>query len=374
MYVTRPLSLYRRNPSATSSPPPEGPNSGVLVIQDEEAQPKRCCGLVNSSRVRDLPCPQNKNLQVRFVQPVGLVTHVQTHRVVFIPALDHPLSANRYYVIKQDGKHKGEAHRNSTEEEMTTCCFCSSGGGFPPLFLRREGWTLHTSKSPDFKLDEALGVDSNLQARLPDFDSVLSEEKINHILVPRVVGKWYCPFLFVKESRMDVKVQVDRSRFYEITLEQQWEPIFICNNGIEGNTNSFMNVDVLIETEVVRVGERDVVGHMVGENDGVVWFRRAGLDNNAREEGMRVGLSKVSVERMKWEEERVGWRSGPSNYWPLCWRGDQHRPMAGPGGMNNWKRFGYFVLVESFVLRRMDGDFLMSYEFKHIHQFMTKWE
>ncbi|CAI0458767.1 unnamed protein product [Linum tenue] len=96
-----------------------------------------------------------------------------------------------------------------------------AGGGFPPLFLRREGWTIHTSKSRDFKLDEALGVDSNLRARLPDFDFVLPDERTNHILLPRVVGKWYCPFLFVKESRMNVKDQVDRSRFYEMTLEQQ---------------------------------------------------------------------------------------------------------------------------------------------------------
>ncbi|CAI0458766.1 unnamed protein product [Linum tenue] len=410
MYVTRPLSLYRRNPSAASSPPPEGPNSGVLVIQDEESQPKRCCGLVNSSRVRDLPCPQNKNLQVRFVQPIGLYSHVETDRVVFIPALDHPLSANRYYVIKQDGKHKGEAYRNSTEEEMTTCCFCScisdrkpepfephgedvhqqfeisrrrywhggsgyhaksvAGGGFPPLFLRREGWTLHTSKSRDLKLDEALGVDSNLRARLPDFNSVLSGEKTDRVSVPRVVGKWYCPFLFVKESGMGVQDQVDRSRFYEMTLEQRWEPIFRCNNDVEGNANSFVNIDVLVETETVRVGERDVVGHKVGENDGVVWFRRVGLDNNAGEEGMRVGLSKVIVERMKWEEERVGWRSG---------EGGKNRvkkveEFGGGGGINNWKRFGYFVLVERFVLRRMGGGFLMSYEFKHIHQFRTKWE
>jgi len=36
MYVTRPLSMYKRNPSALSSAPPEGSNSGILIIQDEE--------------------------------------------------------------------------------------------------------------------------------------------------------------------------------------------------------------------------------------------------------------------------------------------------------------------------------------------------
>ena len=33
-YVTRPLSM----PSALSLPPLEGPNSGILVIEDEEAE------------------------------------------------------------------------------------------------------------------------------------------------------------------------------------------------------------------------------------------------------------------------------------------------------------------------------------------------
>ncbi|CAI0552700.1 unnamed protein product [Linum tenue] len=410
MYVTRPLSLYRRDPSAASSPPPEVPNSGVLVIQDEDAQPTSCFGLVNSSRVRDLPFPQNKNLQVRYVQQSGEHQHVETHRVVFVPAINYPLAANRYYVIKRDGKHKGEAYSNSTEEEMTTCCFCNCisdrkpepfephgediyqqfeisrrdywyggsgyraisvvGGGFPPLFLRRDGWTLHTSNSRDFELDEALGVDSDLRARLPDFEVVLSDEKGDRVSVPRVVGKWYCPFLFVKESRMDARDQVNHSRFYEMTLEQQWMPIFRCDNGVEGNANSLVNVDILVDTEAVRVGERDVVGHMVGENDGVIWFRRVRLDNDAGEEGMGVGLSKVILERMKWEEERVGWRrsEGAKN------RVKKFEEFGGGGGINNWKRFGYFVLAERFVLRRMDGSFLMSYEFKHVHQFRTKWE
>ncbi|CAI0458759.1 unnamed protein product [Linum tenue] len=399
MYVTRPLSLYRRDPSAASLPPPEGPNSGVLVIQDEEAQPTCLFGLMNSSRVTDLPFPQNKNLQVRYTKRTGEHRRVETHRVVFVPVLGRPLSANRYYVIKRDGTHKGQAYRSSTEEDMATFCFCNcisdlkpepfeplgedtyqqfevsrrdnwcgsvgytvssvAQDGFPPLFLRRRGWRLHTSTPREFELGEAPGLDSNLRAQLPNFDFSLSDGKSS---MPRVVGKWYCPFLFVKESGMGVQDQVDRSRFYEMTLEQRWEPIFRCNNDVEGNANSFVNIDVLVETETVRVGERDVVGHKVGENDGVVWFRR--------EEGMRVGLSKVIVERMKWEEERVGWRSG---------EGGKNRvkkveEFGGGGGINNWKRFGYFVLVERFVLRRMGGGFLMSYEFKHIHQFRTKWE
>ncbi|CAN1296168.1 hypothetical protein LINPERPRIM_LOCUS23052 [Linum perenne] len=176
MYVTRPLSLYRRDPSAASLPPPEGPNSGILVIQDEEAQPTCFFGLCNSSRVRDLPFPQNKNLQVRYTKQYGEHRHVEIHRVVFVPVLGQPLSANRYYVIKRHGKRKGE---------------------------ERVGWRKNAA----------------------------------------------------------------------------------------------------------------------------------------------AGLVKL-MKRVEFEG----------------------------GAVKIWKRFGYFVLVERFVLRRIDGSFLMSYEFKHLHQFRTKWE
>ena len=108
MYVTRPLSKYLRDPSALSSPPPEGPNSGVLVIQDEEAVPTFCCGLFKSDRVSwGLPFPQNKNLMVRYTQQTGEHQDVHRNRVLFIPVLNQPLSSNQYYVVERKGKHKG---------------------------------------------------------------------------------------------------------------------------------------------------------------------------------------------------------------------------------------------------------------------------
>ncbi|CAN0929877.1 hypothetical protein LINGRAHAP2_LOCUS37316 [Linum grandiflorum] len=270
MYVTRPLSLYRRDSSAASMLPPEGSNSGILVIQDPEAQPTSWFGLLNSSKVKDLPFPQNQNLQVRYSYQTGGDTnrhrhghtHVEVNDVVFIPALDQPLSANRYYIIKRRSGFRMEAYINSREDDTTTCCFCMfindkkpepfkpeghvnmyqqfqisvniawTGGrsgfnaksvatdGFPPHFLRRKGWRLHTSTPREFELHEALGVDSKLRARLPDFTD---DHK------PTVVGKWYCPFLFIKDPDMKVEDQVIHSRFYEMTLEQQWEPIFGCD-------------------------------------------------------------------------------------------------------------------------------------------------
>ncbi|KAF9677250.1 hypothetical protein SADUNF_Sadunf08G0088400 [Salix dunnii] len=175
MYVTRPLSMYLRDPSALSSPPPEGLNSGVLAILDEEVVPTFCCGLFKSDRVRrGLPFPQNKNLTVLYSQTNGQHHQVHSNRVLFIPVLNLPLSSNQYYVVERKGKHQGEAYINSKEEDMKTCCFCTSisdlkpqpldpgniyqqfeirhckrGGfaaksvapdGFPPDFLRRKGW------------------------------------------------------------------------------------------------------------------------------------------------------------------------------------------------------------------------------------------
>lgn len=103
--------MYKRNPSALSLPPPEGPNSGILIIQDEEAEPTCCFGLFKSDQVEDLPFPQNKNLSVRYTTSGGTAgnSHSSTsiNRVIFIPAINQPLSSNQYYVIERRGRHKG---------------------------------------------------------------------------------------------------------------------------------------------------------------------------------------------------------------------------------------------------------------------------
>jgi hypothetical protein len=38
--------------------------------------------------------------------------------------------------------------------------------------------------------------------------------------------------------------------------------------------------------------------------DGAIWFKHLGVDNEKEES---VGLSLEMVERLKWEEEKVGW-------------------------------------------------------------------
>lgn len=73
--------------------------------------------------------------------------------------------------------------------------------GIPPSLLeRRKG----------FDLGEAAGLKPALRARLPDFDFPLSYNSSDAV----VVGKWYCPFMFIREGRL--KDQVRNSAYYEM--------------------------------------------------------------------------------------------------------------------------------------------------------------
>ncbi|KAJ6856124.1 hypothetical protein NC651_037869 [Populus alba x Populus x berolinensis] len=279
MYVTRPLSMYKRNPSALSSAPPEGSNSGILIIQDEEVDLTCCFCCSKIDFVKDLPFPQNMNLTVTYTTSTANngQTINSTNQVIFIPVLNQPLSSNRYYVIERQGKHKGEAHTNAKEEDETTCCFgfcrhhpdrepqsfdpkdvyeqfeiCKgkrfgyvsksvAPDGIPPYFLRRKGWTVSTSTARDFELKEAAGLDRNLRARLPDFHLPLSQRSS----APVVVGNWYCPFMLIKEGKL--KDQMSISRYYEMTLEQRREQIFASEyNSSEGNS---VVVDAVVQRE-----------------------------------------------------------------------------------------------------------------------------
>jgi len=110
MYATRLLSMYKKNPSALLDPPPSGPNSGYLVILDEEAQTYSCFGLSKDNRIKNFPLPQNKNVTINYSSGVNSQTgHANTYseEAMFIPVLNQPLSSNRYYVIRRKGKYEG---------------------------------------------------------------------------------------------------------------------------------------------------------------------------------------------------------------------------------------------------------------------------
>ncbi|XP_073135423.1 uncharacterized protein [Henckelia pumila] len=386
MYVTRPISQLRRSPELVSENP-VGPNSGYLAIQDEESETYSCFGSCKNRTLEELPFPQNKELIVRYTRGSGEHRRTSLNPVFLIPVLNQPLYRNRYYAIVPHGKHKGEAFTCSAEEDKVTCCFCRcisdvrprpsdprniyqqidivpyealcrasacftakplASDGFPPTFFRREGWTMRTKTPKYFELGQARGLDGTLRARLPQLSLSRSEH---------VVGKWYCPFIFVKEGSL--RDQVERSMYYEMTLEQRWERIFTCQNN--GGTSVVMAVS-LAKEEVFVNGKKGVMNER-NAIDGIVWFTSSGNSGGEMSFGLRVEI----LQRMKWEQERGGWIGGEEKEAKIK-KTEEFNDVGG------WKEFGCYVLVERFRLKRMDGSLAMEYDFKHFHQIKALWE
>ncbi|KAI3712099.1 hypothetical protein L1987_70648 [Smallanthus sonchifolius] len=399
MYVTRSLSHYKACPEALYDLPPEGPNSGYMVIQDEESETYSCFGLCKNRYLAELPFPQNKILTTRFSSGSSEHRHVSYDEVVFIPVLNQPLSSNRYYAIKPHGSHKGEAFTCSKEEDMAQCCFCSCirdvkpkpldrhdmyqqfeivpygtlcngdgrfyakslvDDGHPPHFLRRKGWQIYAKTPKNYELREAKGMNDSLRSRLPPLNFPPSTKTSNHV----VVGKWYSPFVFIKEGSLSD--QVKKSIFYEITMEQRWERVFEHENehNIEGDV---VSVNVACRSEAVFIGESRIEAVWDERNivEGAIWFTCLGGDNGRNES---VGLSLEIVERMRWEEEKVGWVRGGEKRIERVRREEKFE------GIGGWRRFVCYVLIERFVIKRMDGSLVLTYDFGHTHQFKSIFE
>ncbi|CAA7039292.1 unnamed protein product [Microthlaspi erraticum] len=381
MYVTWRLSECQRNSFKAL---PEGPNSGVLVIQDEESKPTCCFGSCYDGLLKGLPFPQDAKLTVTYTSGAGQTRTTYRDPVMFIPVLDHHPSSNRYYIIQRRGKHSGKASVSAREEERVPYCFCFSyvpdakprqadpydinqqfeiqpkpssrryfattvaPGGIPPKFLKRN-WTVAYSNSQDFGLvDDAKGIDTKVRSELP-----------SDLNTSVVVGKWYVPFIFVKER--EAKFQIKSSAYYIMTLKQRWEEVYSCENDNHNEEEEegevVVDVDVDVETKVVKL-EGQVTKLRETSGGGVVWYER---------EDKKIGLGSVVVERMKWEEEKFGWldNGGKSNI---------KRCEKFNGGGSNWKSYKCYVLVESFELKRMDGILVLTYEFKHVEKLKSKWD
>ncbi|KAK2428404.1 hypothetical protein QL285_026927 [Trifolium repens] len=384
MYAARLLSMYKRNPSALSDPPPSGPNSGYLVILDEEAQTYSCFGLCEDDEIIDFPFPQNKNLTM-----ISSLSDSTIEAAMFLPVLNQPLSSNRYYVIKTTGKNQGKAITSSREDDMNTslCCIGVDDvkpkplepfndyqqvqiikrssfhaksialDGIPPgLLSDKGGWRVYASTPYNYHLSQALGSNDSLRSKLPNFDFPISNDHSESV----IVGKWYCPFMFVKEG-MKLKEQMNMTVFYELTLVQRWEKIFTKENQNNGENNVL--VDVAIQTEVAKVVGKDAIWDENILVDDVLWFKS--IEDVGEETS--VGLSLEVVKAMKWEQERFGW---------IARNGRQVRvtKVEEFDGTNKWKKFGCYVLVESFVLRRMNRRLVLTYDYKHSHQIRSKWD
>ena len=230
-------------------------------------------------------------------------------------------------------------------------------GALPPYFLRRKGWEVESHTLRSYTLGEALGLDSTLRARLPDLHFPLPRQSSKVV----VIGKWYCPFMFIKDDMLTSRDQMANSVFYEMTFEQRWEQIFERDGTDHGN---IVMVNAVVQTEVVWVGGKEAVWDENNVVDYTMWFKSFGIDG----EEVSVGLSLEIVERMKWEEERVGWFRGDDRMTRV------DRVEEFERGAEGWRKFGCFVLVERFVLKRMDESVVMTYNFKHTHQIKCLWE
>ncbi|KAI3699169.1 hypothetical protein L2E82_43258 [Cichorium intybus] len=290
-----------------------------------------------------------------------------------------------------------EAFACSKEEDMMSCCLCNCvidvkprpldphdmyqqfeiipyktffkddgifyarsimGDGYPPNFLRKKGWEIYTNAPKNFELHEAKGINDALRSRLPEFRFPHSTKTSNSV----VVGKWYCPFMFIKEGRLTD--QVEASIFYEMTLEQKWKQVFEQKNE-HNNKGSVVYIEASFPTEAVFIGDgcREAVWDERNMLDnGVIWFNCREGDNENEE---FVGLNREIVERIKWEEERFGWVGSTEKRIESVNRKEKFE------GTGRWKRFGCYVLVERFVLKRMDGSLVLAYEFCHAHHTKT---
>ena len=73
------------------------------------------------------------------------------------------------------------------------------------------------------------------------------------------------------------------------------------------------------------------------------------------------------VQRMKCEQGRSGRLGGKGRQMRV-----ERKENFGEKG--DWREFGCYVLVESFVLKRMYGSLLMPYDLLHSHQIKCKWD
>ncbi|KAJ8445400.1 hypothetical protein Cgig2_010758 [Carnegiea gigantea] len=388
MYVTRPLSLYTKSPDLLSEKPPEGPSSGYLVVQDDESMIPTCFGLSKSLSIKEFPLPSNRIISFGYVD---------TEDEVFaIPVIDQPLSANRYYLIKAHQKHKGEAYACSKDEdkgiscgrsyiqdkkprpldpediyqqfEFSTATTCSNKKGFSAKSIASDGYLpkFIRTKSPlliqrsfrtskDFIQLEAHGLNSSLRGQLPDFNFPLSRESSLTVCV----GTWLCPFVFVHEVKLEDPVK--NSVYYSMSLEQRWQRIY-THDASHSLGNKVM-VDVVVPTHVVALYGKDAVIDETKSDPKVTWFTPMGSSG----EQFGVGLNHLIIERMVWEQKRVGWASRKERELRVV-REEEY------GGIGWWARFGCYVLVERFVVRRMDGSLVLTCDFMHTHEIKTKWE
>lgn len=253
-------------------------------------------------------------------------------------------------VYQQFKIHRHHRHSFFAKSSATDCV--------PPKFLRKNGWELRISRSYRLQLNEALGLDSPLRTRLPNFNFPMYSKKSP----PVVVGEWYCPFIFVREETTRLRRIMKKSLFYKMTLEQWWQQIHSCDN--ENDEQNTVKVSKIVQREFCSVYGMQAEKDSGISHGGFWWFRT--LTRNDRRKGS-VGLSLAIMEKMRWLQEEGGWFKGEESEM----RVEREEEIASECG---WRRFACYMLVESFNLRRMDGTLVLRSDFRHTHKIKTKWE
>ncbi|KAF8697418.1 hypothetical protein HU200_036018 [Digitaria exilis] len=149
------------------------------------------------------------------------------------------------------------------------------------------------------------------------------------------VGKWYCPFFLVEEHGVTRRDPMGRGAFYEVVLEQRWEPMH--GDAVRhGDDSSKLAMKVLIGGSI-EVRSEDALSSLQGAT--YMWFVAA--------TGQKVGVCTMVCERMLWEVTKAGWVDEEKDAGRVA-----HESM---------------VLVERFVVKRMDGSVVVAIDFVHLN-------
>ncbi|XP_042021194.1 uncharacterized protein LOC121768719 [Salvia splendens] len=144
----------------------------------------------------------------------------------------------------------------------------------------------------------------------------------------------------VKDEEMRAAEQMKKCMVYEVSLKQWWEQIHSVEK--EGGGKDAVVVDARVRRLVCRA---------------------LGME---AEKGGCGGLSLSLYEKMRWVQETRGWFDGERE---VRVKGNKE-----VGSESSWTRLGCYVLLESFVFRRMDGSLLINFNFRNTDKIVCKWE
>ncbi|TVU06058.1 hypothetical protein EJB05_49249, partial [Eragrostis curvula] len=190
--------------------------------------------------------------------------------------------------------------------------------GFPHFLYRKKYWRVFASMPKNFDLGEARGIDAAVRPRqLADVSLV----EAFSAPMNSAVGKWYCPFYLIQEDGR-------RSR---------WTAACSTSGGekVDARGGSKMtSKKALISRNVEAEQEAGSSRH----SDAYVWFRAAAA-------GQKVGVGTSVLERMR---TKGGWVDNEENDGNVA--------------------AGRLVLVERFVVKRMDGTVVVAFDFAHLNK------